>query len=490
MRGILTIAFGLVFSGQLAAQTFTVLHSFTATPADTPFTNTDGAFPYAGVTLSSNTLYGATTRAGHWENGTLFKMKTDGTDFTVIHHFSAAQFDPVSTGSTNTDGAFPYGTLVFANEVLYGTTLSGGSFGDGTVFRINSDGTGFQALHHFGPISRSGSPATNEDGAFPKASLVLDGDVLYGTTELGGINASGIVFRINIDGSGFTNLHSFISGDIDGARPVGNLLLVDSTLYGTTAAYGTTNYGTVFAINLDGSEFRNVHVLRGNEAAFPYGGLVFEGGTFYGTTIGGGSSFYGTVFAIDAETTHCRTLHSFTVMESGTNMDGALPYCSLIFSNQMLYGTAELGGERGSGTVFAVNADGTRFVTLHTFSLTSDSRGRGTNVDGSAPDGPLVRDGNTLYGTAKYGGQGGSGTAFSLSFVPQLTIIPYGTSVIITWPTNFAGFDYMDFILQSTTNLTPPTSWTPASSMPVVIGGQRVVIDNISANQRFYRLAQ
>jgi len=128
--------------------------------------------------------------------------------------------------------------------------------------------------------------------------------------------------------------------------------------------------------------------------------------------------------------------------------------------------------------VFAVNTDGTGFTNLHSFSYSSD---------GAYPHGTLILSGNTLYGTALYGGSFGNGTVFSLSFQPQLTIIPSGENVILMWPTNFAGFDYTGYTLQSTTNLVSPI-WTTNSPGPVVIGGQNVVVNTISGAQQFYRL--
>ena len=94
-----------------------------------------------------------------------------------------------------------------------------------------------------------------------------------------------------------------------------------------------------------------------------------------------------------------------------------------------------------------------------------------------------------MYGAAAYGGSSGAGTVFSLSFRPQLTIIPYGAYVILTWPTNNAGFDYTGFILQSATNLVSPV-WTNVSPRPVVIGEENAVFEPMSGTQPFYMLSQ
>ena len=110
--------------------------------------------------------------------------------------------------------------------------------------------------------------------------------------------------------------------------------------------------------------------------------------------------------------------------------------------------------------------------------------------DGANPFAGLILLGNVLYGTAHNGGSTGNGTVFSLSFATQLTIMPSGASVILTWPTNNAGFDYTRFTLQSTTNLVSPAVWTTVSPGPVFIDGQNAVTNTISGTQQFYRLAQ
>src|ERR1039457_3596479 len=172
-------------------------------------------------------------------------------------------------------------------------------------------------------------------------------------------------------------------------------------------------------------------------------------------------------------------LHSFTLLNNSTNSDGAYPYAGLILSGNTLYGTATYGGSSGYGTVFAVNTNGTGFTNLHSF----------TGSDGASPYAGLILSGNTLYGTAQIGGSlfvPGKGTVFSLSLPqPQLTIIRSGANVILTWPTNATGFT-----LQSTTNLVSPVVWSAVSPAPVLVNGQNAVTNSISGTQQFYRLSQ
>jgi uncharacterized repeat protein (TIGR03803 family) len=204
----LIAAFGLILTTQVTAQTFTILYNFTATSVTFPYTNSDGAGSYAGLILSGDTLYGTAGGGGSSGNGTVFKVNTDGTDFTNLHSFTAR------VNSTNSDGSGPSAGLILSGNTLYGTAGSGGSSGNGTVFKVNTDGTGFTNLHSF--TARINS--TNSDGAYLTAGLILLGNTLYGTAAHGGSSGNGTVFKVNTDGTGFTVLHTFTGGD-DGAYP-------------------------------------------------------------------------------------------------------------------------------------------------------------------------------------------------------------------------------------------------------------------------------
>jgi uncharacterized repeat protein (TIGR03803 family) len=140
----------------------------------------------------------------------------------------------------NFDGANPIGGLILSNDALYGTTATGGSSDAGTVFAVHTDGTGFTVLHDFtGGI----------DGANPRAGLILSGNSLYGAAFAGGSWGWGEVFAVNTDGAEFTNLYSF-TGRMDGANPIGGLVLSSNTLYGTTRNGGASGRGTVFSLPL------------------------------------------------------------------------------------------------------------------------------------------------------------------------------------------------------------------------------------------------
>jgi uncharacterized repeat protein (TIGR03803 family) len=475
----LVVGLALILVVRVMGQTFTTLHSFSDSP--------DGAGPVAGLTLRGNTLYGTTVYGGSSSYGTVFAVNTDGTGFTNVYSFSAL------SGSllTNSDGANPLAGLVLSNNALYGTTFRAGTSGyvAGTVFRVNTDGTAFTNLHSFTAISPP-CPCRNNDGAVPVADLILSGNTLYGTASNGGSSGSGTVFNINTDDMGFTTLYTFTDSsgspdrtNSDGASPAGGLVLSDNTLYGTANGGGGSGNGTVFRVNTDGTGFTNLHSFttlnasshtNGDGANPLYGGLTLSGNALYGKATKGGSSGNGTLFALNTDGTAFTNLHSFT------GSDGAQPNGGLILSGNTLYGTAYGGGSSGKGTVFAVNTNGTGFKVLHNFTAISNS----TNSDGANPQAGLILSGNTLYGTTRFGGSSSWGTLFSVSFAPQLTISRSGTNVILMWPTNAAGF-----MLQSTMNVVSPV-WTTNSPMPLVVNGQYTVTNPIAATRQFFRLTQ
>src|SRR5438270_541976 len=122
------IGLGLISPGQVAAQTFKTLHSFTGTDPNTG-ANSDGALPTAGLILSANTLYGTAQYGGSSGNGTVFAINIDGTSFITVHSFTATS---TSYPFGNSDGRYPIAGLILLRDALYGTTQYGGGSANGT----------------------------------------------------------------------------------------------------------------------------------------------------------------------------------------------------------------------------------------------------------------------------------------------------------------------------------------------------------------------
>jgi len=443
------------------------------------FTNSssDGSGCYAGLIASGNTLYGTTVSGGSSGNGTVFKVNADGTGYTNLHSFNY------------TAGANPYGTLILSDDRLYGTTFGGGNSGYGTVFAVNTNGTGFTNLHSFAAGSGTFPKVTNSEGANPFSGLVLSGNTLYGNAHFGGSASAGTVFAVHTDGTGFTNLHSFTatSGspatNSQGANPHGGLVLSGNTLYGTTINGGISGSGTVFALNTDGSDLRTLHSFDWSTNGSNPRAIIISGNTLYGTASSGADPSSGTVFALNTNGMGFTNLHIFIQAPYSTNVGGASPFGRLVLSGNALYGTTLGGGSSGKGTVFAVNTDGSNFTSLYTFTGTSGSLS--TNSEGASLRAGLLVLGNTLYGTADRGGTWGSGTVFGLSLPspPELKIIHSGTDLVLTWPSTAAGF-----ILYCTTNLALPNTWLEVEQVSVTNAFQISVTLPASAEQKFFRL--
>src|ERR1043166_48163 len=455
----------LSFAIHLPAQTFTTLYSFTALQNNT---NSDGATPLAGLVSSGNTLYGAADFGGPAGFGTIFSVNADGSSFTTLYSFTVFP-----------NGVLPYKGVILSSNALYGAA-GGGPADNGTLFAVNTDGTDFRNLHSFSFEGRSGVLDTNADGRDPN-ELILSGSILYGSATRGGTGGRGTIFRVNTDGTGFSTLHSFSSNASGGAAPEAGLVLSGSTLYGTANDGGSGGQGTIFKVGIDGSGFTTVHNFTGigTDGGFPRAPLIVFGKTFYGTTEGGGTFGNGTIFKLNIDGTGFKTLHSFSAQQfGGTNTDGLFPGSALVLSGNALYGMARGGGTWGLGTVFTLNTNGTGFTTLYSFSGGSDGRD---------PHSSLAVSGNTLYGTTDSGGDSEDGTIFSISLPtpPRLTITRLRGNVVLTWPTNATGFT-----LQSTTNPVSPALWSTNSSAPTILNGQNTVTNSMTGPQQFYRLTR
>jgi uncharacterized repeat protein (TIGR03803 family) len=381
------------------APDYSVLHSFSAA------TN-DGASTYSSVIVGNDgLLYGTAWGGGVHGFGTVFRMGTDGTGFTVLHHFGAPS-----------DGATPYAALIQgADGLLYGTTYGGGATDAGTVFKVDTNGGSYAVLYSF---------TNGLDGAHPSGGLLQGRDgALYGTAETGSSNNCGTVFRLGTDGLGYTVLHAF-SNWPDGALPQASLIQgTDGALYGTTDQGGDYVVGTVFRLQTNGTGYSVLHSFGfATDGLSPQGALTQgSDGRLYGTTVIGGTAGDGTIFGLDTDGNNYRQLHSFT-----NSPDGANSYAALCQGNDgYLYGTTVWGGVTNGGTVFRVSRDGGQFAILHHFDWTL---GKGSHPYA----GVSSSNGGVFYGTTLQGGGFGFGTVYRLAFPPSLGISLTRGGVLIT----------------------------------------------------------
>jgi len=284
------------------------------------------------------------------------------------------------------DGQDPYGSLIARGTTLYGMTRNGGPSSGGVIFKINADGTGYQVLHSF-----TGGAA---DGAMPFGSLTLYNGKLYGLTYAGGTGDLGVVFRMNLDGTGYIVLHAFGSGAANGFRPFGSLIFSGTKLYGMITYGGANSQGAIFQMGPTGAGFKILHSFDTTAAdgSYPrYGRLLARNSVLYGLTLYGGSANFGVLFKINKTGSGYAVLHSFT----GGAADGKYPFGSLILGGGKLYGTTQLGGVYDAGTIFRINADGSGFTVLHAFNSSGNQ--------GCSPEGDLIRVVSSTLGTRFFG---------------------------------------------------------------------------------------
>jgi uncharacterized repeat protein (TIGR03803 family) len=364
-------------------QTFNILHSFSRT--------VDGLYPSSDLLLSGSTLYGTMDAA-------VFKMNVDGTGAGNIHSFIG---DPLRQ---------PQGGLALSGGTLYGATVQCQySIPYGGIYSLNTDGTGYMVLHTF-----SGG---SSDGKTPFVGPTLYGSTLYGVTAMGGTSNAGVLYQLQRDGTGFSVMHAFLGGTSDGSSPEAPLLVVGSTLYGTTMSGGAYNNGTVFRVNADGSNYQILHSFAVTEGGANLSGLIQVGSALVGANMVGGGhlGMNGTIFKLNPDGTDFQVLHRFI---GGAN-DGLVPTSSLTAIGSTIYGTTSQGGSSNKGVLFQIDLDGTDFNLLHTFT--------GGSGDGASPSyNGIVVSGSTLYGMTRQGGPNDQGVVYSLTVPEPSTIALLG----------------------------------------------------------------
>jgi len=369
------------------AQTFTLLHAFTG--------GQDGSEPMAGVTRdSAGNLYGTTYYGGANREGVVFKLSHRGSGWILFPLYSFQQGDggyaPVAGVTIGSDGN------------LYGTTIRGGQYDVGTVYKLSPAATlckSFSCPWTETPLYQFTDGA---DGGYPQGALIFDSaGNLYGTASGGGTGNNGVIFKLTRSGSGWTQsvLYSF-TGSPDGSAPLSGVTFdANGNLYGTTDEGGPSDDGTVYELSPSGSGWTEKVLYAfqySNDGAIPYAGVVLDPeGNLYGATLYGGTGDGGTIF----ELMPSNGSWTFSVLYSPELSGLGGPAGTLArSSNGTLYGTLFSGGGQGCsgygcGSVFqlAPSNGGWAYTSLYNL---NDSG------DGGNPQGGLILDSaGNLYGT-------------------------------------------------------------------------------------------
>jgi uncharacterized repeat protein (TIGR03803 family) len=368
--------------------------------------NGNGPYLTSLVQSTDGSLYGTTFYGGVNNDG----YPASGTVFKITRGGKPITLYSFCIQSNCANGGAPGAGLLKATDGnFYGTTEVGGSNFGGTVFKMTPGGT-LTTLYSFCTQSNCA------DGSGPVAALIeaADGN-FYGTTEVGGggicMGGCGTIFRISPTGT-LTTLHRFDS--TDGAYPYAPLVqAIDGFFYGTTQVGGANDLGTVFKITSAG-RLTTLHSFDGTDGGNPADGMIqAPDRNFYGTTAGGGANSGGTVFKI-TPVGALTTIYNFCG-ESNCE-DGDAPVAGLILATDgSFYGTTAVGGG-GSGADCNTAGCGTIFKITEAGALTTLHRFTGYPDDGAWPQGNLLQATNgNFYGTTFWGGDANEGTVFSLS---------------------------------------------------------------------------
>ena len=421
------------------------------------FASNEGTYPEGAlIQAKDGNFYGTAANSGSSGYGTVFRFSPGGSSFTVLHSF---------TGANN--GSYPSAGLTQGTDGnFYGTTAEGGSHGDGTVFELTASGS-LTTLYSF---------SGGADGAYPYAPLFQGTDgYFYGTTASGGSNDDGTVFKITSAGS-ITTLVSFDWSN--GDYPCSGLIqATDGNYYGTTFDGGATGRGTVYKITQSGAFSTFYSFLGQPDGSNPIGGVIQGAdGNLYGTTEYGGSTAnssnngYGTIFELTG-TGVLTTLHSFT----GQN-DGGYPLAGVIQGTDGgFHGTTSFAGAGGQGTAYDLvsNPIFTPVGLPFTYQITAANYPTGFNASGL----PLWLSVNTSTGllsgippttgsstvTISASNLGGTGTAAIV-----ITVVPVSTPPTITSSTTASGLEGQAFSYQITAT-NNPTGYG-ATGLPAGLG--------------------
>ena len=470
------------------------------------FNGTNGANPYAALTLGNDgnfygtTYYGGITNSTYTNGmGTVFKVTTNGTLTTLVSFMNFANgVNPTATLTLGTDGNF------------YGTTYYGGSGYDGTVFKVTTNGTLITLVSFNG-----------RNGAFPYAGLTLGNNGnFYGTTYEGGTYGDGTVFKVTTNGT-LTVLVIFCgSSGYNGALPQAALTLGnDGNFYGTTesgGSYGDTyDDGTVFKMTTNGV-LTTLVIFYGSNGAYPGASALTLGndGNFYGTVGEDSGSDYKTVFKMT-------TNGVLTTLAYLSYVNGAGPVATLTLGTDgNFYGTTRYGGianslnPSGMGTVFRLllppvitvqprsqtnNAGATVTLLVSATSLiplgyqwqkNSTNLVDGGNISGSSTT-TLTITGISDSDAATYSVIV-SNANFSVTNYATLTVIDPPTlalQFVSGYPQlNLAGTLGNNFVVQYSTNLAS-TNWVNLLSMTNLSSSPYLFLDPTGVGQpaRFYR---
>lgn len=297
---------------------------------------------------------------------------------------AANQYEILGSASSST-ADWPRGPWVYSGGNFYGTSQNGGANGDGSIYRFDPATGQFFLIYSFTGGNDGTSPST---GLFESAT---DGK-LYGATY-GGMNNAGTLYRTDKPGNFFETIHQFTTPT--GSSPDGiPIEASDGKLYGVVGSGGALGVGGIYRINPDGSGYQLLRAFTGT-TGFTRGmgeackGLVEgPGGFLYGVTPAGGSNDTGVFFAMSKDGI------TYNVFREWPTTGLHRPNSRLLLaSDGNFYGSTSSGGAANRGGIYRISPSGA-YTELHEFDNSPD----GYNLGGDLIEGT---DG-FLYGCTFY----------------------------------------------------------------------------------------
>ena len=289
-------------------------------------------------------LYGVAD--GDTTNATaIFRLNKDGTGYRIIRSLPRANSDFTWSRAPLFEGS---------DGLLYGTCINGGTYNRGCLFKLNKQGNEFQTMISFG--ATPADPQAPAGGVIEGSDGQLYGQLQYGSGPQG--DNEGAIYRISRTGTNFQFLHLFSTYTL--SNPIGQLVeSADGRLYGVTKR-GRAEYGGVFVINKDGSEFTSLL----NPALYQFPGFT--------PTLVDNSQIYGVASNEGSETGFIYRLPmtggAGSILQEITPTGGSPvePLALLDASDRWIYGLTD-SGRTSSPYFYRMRRDGSAFTLLREF---------------------------------------------------------------------------------------------------------------------------
>jgi uncharacterized repeat protein (TIGR03803 family) len=357
------------------------------------FNGTNGLSPTSSVTLANGNIYGTANGGGPSGKGTVWEIGTGTNTITTLASFQG------------TNGSTPVGGLAVDSQGnFYGVTVSGGAKNLGTVWELANGSNTITTLASFNAST----------GANPVGNVAVDsqGNV-YGTTSIGGSSNEGTVWEIVKGSNAITTRASFTS--TTGAVPHGGVTIdAQGDLFGTTYNGGSNNAGTVWELVKGSSTITTLASFNAATGTLPQSEVTLANGNIYGTAFADGAGGQGTVWEL------AKGSSTITVLGSFNGANGGNPYGAVsVDARGDVFGTAAYSGEFALGTAWEVVAGSGTITALASFD----------GANGGLPQGGVTLNAQgDLFGTAQVGGANGNGTVWEFTGAAS---VPEPSSIIL-----------------------------------------------------------